>query len=542
MLTDMQGLKDVFANWIVFGAAFSACMGGLLFGFDQGILSLVYVMPRFLKQFPEIDSTSGLPHTGLNKGLMTGLLELGAFLGAFQSGFLADRFSRKRTIGIGAIWFIVGSILQTTAFSYGHLTAGRFIGGVGIGLLSSTAPMYISEISPPNCRGAFLVLEGSSIVIGVVVMFYITYGTQYIPNSWCFRLPFLLQITPCVILVIGLWLLPYSPRWQVQVGRDQEALESLCRLRKLPATDPRIQAEWITMRADAIQAREVVVATHPRLVNSTGFAGELKLELAGWVDLFRPGVLNRTIIGIFLMLFQQFQGINALVYYSPTLFGELGLDTKLQIDLSGVLNIIQMIATCSAFFLLDRVGRKPPLIFGSIGNACSHFIVAGLIGKYQGKWDDHPAAAWTGVAFILYFMFSFGIGWSPVPWAIPAEISATSRRAKTVGLSVIANWLFNFIIGLITPPMIASIKYGTFIFFGAFSFMSLFWTIFFCPETKGKTLEDMDILFHTNAAHEERLARADIIALVCGSQQSAAFPRSGEKFDSTEHVEIASQV
>lgn len=139
-------------------------------------------------------------------------------------------------------------------------------------------------------------------------------------------------------------------------------------------------------------------------------------------------------------------------------------------------------------------------------------------------------------------MFSFGIGWSPVPWAIPAEISATSRRAKTVGLSVIANWLFNFIIGLITPPMIASIKYGTFIFFGAFSLMSLFWTIFFCPETKGKTLEDMDILFHTNTAHEERLARADIIALVCGSQQGAAFPRSDEKYESTEHVEIANQV
>lgn len=156
----------------------------------------------------------------------------------------------------------------------------------------------------------------------------------------------------------------------------------------------------------------------------------------------------------------------------------------MQIDMSGVLNIIQMCATTSAFFLLDRVGRKPPLLIGSIGNMCAHSIVAGLIGKYNGKWDQHPQAAWAGVAFIFVFMFSFGIGWSPVPWAIPSEINSSARRAKAVAISVCTNWICNCIIGLITPPMIQSIGFGTFIFFAGFALLSFIWTWFFCPETK----------------------------------------------------------
>jgi MFS family permease len=172
-------------------------MGGLLFGFDQGILSIVLTMKQFLNRFPETDPAQD-SGAAFNKGIMTGLLELGAFLGAIQAGYLADRYSRKKAIGesqwrrwpqiglelrllirpsqysaIGSVWFIVGSIIQAASFSYAQLVVGRFIGGVGIGFLSSVAPMYISEIAPPNVRGAFLALEGATIVIGIVIMFYI---------------------------------------------------------------------------------------------------------------------------------------------------------------------------------------------------------------------------------------------------------------------------------------------------------------------------------------------------------------------------------
>jgi hypothetical protein len=214
----------------------------------------------------------------------------------------------------------------------------------------------------------------------------------------------------------------------------------------------------------------------------------------------------------------------------------------MQIDMSGVLNIIQMIGTCSAFFFLDKVGRRPPLIIGSIGNTCSHFIVAGLIGKYNGQWNDHPQAAWAGVGFIFAFMFFFGIGWSPVPWAMPAEVHSSSRRAKGVAITTCCNWFFNFIIGLITPPMIEGIGFGTFIFFGAFSILSLIWTLLFCPETKGKTLEEMDAIFNTQAAHDELEAKHEIVSYMCrqaAGSTAATDEKASDKINPESWVENA---
>lgn len=169
--------------------------------------------------------------------------------------------------------------------------------------------MYISEIAPPNIRGAFLVLEAWSIVFGVVAMFYITYATRYIGNDWAFRLPFTVQMAPIVVLAGLLYFLPYSPRWLAQVGRDEDALQSLVRLRRLPATSPVVQAEWITIRAEAIRNRDVLVTAHPTLVGDD-LKSVLKMEAASWMDMFRPGVNKRTMIGVALMIFQQFTGIN----------------------------------------------------------------------------------------------------------------------------------------------------------------------------------------------------------------------------------------
>ncbi|ODN78377.1 hypothetical protein L202_04017 [Cryptococcus amylolentus CBS 6039] len=510
-----SGLKDIFANSLVLMAAFSACMGGLLFGFDQGVVSIILTMDQFLSVFPEIDAdvSSG---ASFNKGIMTALLELGAFIGALQAGFLADRYSRKKTIAIGAVWFIIGSIIQTTSYSFAQLVVGRFIGGLGVGVLSAVAPMYISECAPPNIRGSCLALEGSSIVIGIVIMFYITYATRYISNDWAFRAPFLLQMTPCIGLCIGLYKLPYSPRWLASVGRDQECLDALVRLRRFPTSDPRLQAEWITVRAEAVHNREVMLEEHPNLQGEDVWS-QIKLEIASWIDMFRPKMIRRTSIGIVLMVFQQFLGINALIYYSPTLFEELGLDYQMQLDMSGVLNILQMLATFVAFFILDRVGRRAPLLIGSIVITSCHVIVAAIMAVYSKDWAAHMTQAWVAVAFIFLFMFAFGLGWSPVPWAMPAEINPSSRRAKGVAITTCACWAGNFIIGLITPPMLQHLKYGTFLFFAAFGLLSGIWTWFFCPETKGKTLEQMDEVFHTNTAHLDLIAKRDIEAIIMGT-------------------------
>ncbi|KIR43498.1 monosaccharide transporter [Cryptococcus deuterogattii 99/473] len=525
-----NGLRDMFGNGLVVAAAFSTCMGGLLFGFDQGILSIVLTMPQFLEQFPDIDVNAS-SSAAFNKGIMTALLELGAFIGALQAGFVADKYSRKKAIALGSLWFIIGAIIQTCSFSFAQLVVGRFIGGLGVGLLSAVAPMYISEVAPPNIRGALLAMEGATIVIGIVVMFYITYGSRFIENDWSFRLPFLIQMAPCILLGLGLWKLPYSPRWLAGAGRDADCLRALMRLRRLPSTDPRLQAEWISIRAEAIQNREVIIKDHPSLQGGD-FKSELKLEVASWIDMFRPKLIKRTIIGPILMLFQQFQGVNALIYYSPTLFEQLGLDYEMQLDMSGVLNISQMVATIVAFFLLDRVGRKPPLIFGSICNTICHVIVAAIMAKYSHDWVKYHNEAWVAVAFILIFMFTFGVGWSPVPWAMPAEVHSSSRRAKGVAITTCACWLCNFIIGLITPPMLQNIKYGTFLFFGAFAFLSGIWVWFFCPEPMGKTLEQMDEVFRSNTAHEDNIIKAEIQVAIMGGasiESTDSVIRSREK-------------
>lgn len=511
-----SGPKDIFANGLVAACAMAACIGGFLFGFDQGLLSIVLVMPRFNDDFPSINEAVD-PNAGWNRGIMTALLQLGAFAGAISSGFLADRYSRKASIGAGIIVSVIGNIIQTASHNYGTLVAGRFIGGVGTGILSSTAPMYISEVAPPNVRGAFLVMEQFAIVLGIVIMYWITYGTRFIENEWCYRLPFFLPIVPAIPFTLILWYLPFSPRWLAGKGRDKEAFDTLCYLRRMPADDPRVQAEWITIRAEAVHSREALVRRHPKMSGETGFVPELKLEGMAWIDMFKKNVIRRTMIGIAIMFFQQFVGINALIYYSPTLFQQLGLDSELQLIMGGVMNIAQLCAVIPAFFILDKVGRKPVLLFGSFGMTASHFIVGAMIARYSYDWETNQVQAWVGVAFIIAFMVFFGIGWGPVPWSMPAEVHSSSYRAKGVALATCSNWLNNFIIGLVTPPLVQNTGYGAFIFFGVFSVLSGLWTWFIAPETKGKTLEQMDRAFHSHTAQADLAAKHEIYDLMIPS-------------------------
>lgn len=181
-------------------------------------------------------------------------------------------------------------------------------------------PVYISEISPPEIRGSLLVFEELSIVFGIVVAFWITYGTRVIPNHWSWQLPFLLQILPGILLGFGAILLPYSPRWLASKGHEDAALRSLAKLRALPDTDHRVRAEWMDILAEARFQKAVMAERHPTLAGSSEKSNKIKLEIVSWTDCFRAGCLRRTHVGAGLMFFQQMVGINALIYYSPSLF------------------------------------------------------------------------------------------------------------------------------------------------------------------------------------------------------------------------------
>ncbi|KAH8171020.1 sugar transporter domain-containing protein [Sarocladium implicatum] len=488
------GLKGILQSPFVFFAALLASMGGFSFGYDQGVISIINVMPEFHRVFPEAKS-------GFGKGFMTGMLELGAFLGCVFMPWLADTISRKRAISIVVVVFNIGAILQTAAVNYEMLVLGRTIGGIGVGALAMGAPLYISEIAPPNLRGTLLVLESVSIVLGVVVSFWITYGTREMAGEVAFRLPFGLQMVSATMVGIGIFFFPYSPRWLAMVGREDEAAASLAKLRRLPPTDERVQAELNGIVAEARFQQAVVKQRHP---NAEG----IKLEVKTWLDLFSLKLWRRVIVGCGVMFFQQFSGINAFIYYAPTLFQTLGQDYEMSLIMSGVFNMLQLVAVSVCFLIIDNVGRRPLAILGGIGGCVSWGIMAVLVGLYSKTWDSHQDAGWAAVAMAFMFILIYGCTYAPLGWALPSEVFPSAMRSKGVALSTSTNWICNFIVGVVTPPMLESWGFGTYLFYGGWCGVAVFWAWFFVVETKGKTLEQMDEVFGDNIAQEER----DLIA------------------------------
>ncbi|CAH0047574.1 unnamed protein product [Clonostachys solani] len=505
------GFRGLFSSPYVAMCAAFAAIGGLLFGYDQGVISVTLVMDHFLNRFPEVSDHA--PGAGFKKGLMTAMITLGAFIGALNQGWIADWASRKRSIMISVVIFTIGSAIQTGAVNYDMLVAGRFIGGVGIGMLSMVVPLYIGEISPPEIRGSLLVFEALFVVLGIVVAFYITYATRHMPSDWSWQLPFLLQIIPGVILGLGAIFLPFSPRWLASKGREEEALHNLAKLRRLPDTDNRVRLEWMTILAEARFQNGAVQERHPSLADSPNATAKVKLEILGWVDCFKGGCWRRTAVGAGLMFFQQFLGINALIYYSPTLFGTMGLDLEMQLTMSGVLNVLQLIGVLTSVWTIDRFGRKTTLLWGTVGAFIPLLVIAILVARFSSDWPSHTAEGWACVGLLFFYMLVFGASWAPVPWAMPAEVFPSSLRAKGVSISTCSNWINNFIIGLITPPLVQATGFGAYIFFGAFCVIAFVYVWFFVPETKGKSLEEMDEVFNDHngsddVAKKERILQA----------------------------------
>lgn len=304
------GVRGIFSSSYVLLCAACATLGGLMFGYDQGVVSVILVMPQFLERFERVSETAS--GAGFWKGLMTAMIELGALLGAFNQGWIADKISRRYSIIVAVVIFTIGSILQTAAMDYAMLTVARFIGGIGIGMLSMVAPLYISEISPPEIRGTLLVLEELCIVGGIVIAFWITYGTRFMAGEWSWRLPFFLQMIPGFVLLGGVFALPFSPRWLVSKGRNEEALANLSKLRQLPATDKRVRQEYTDILAEVTFHQEVSAERHPQLQDRTK-KSRILLELVSWADCFKRGCWRRTHVGVGLMFFQQ-------VCYSPVCY------------------------------------------------------------------------------------------------------------------------------------------------------------------------------------------------------------------------------
>ncbi|KAJ7227225.1 hypothetical protein GGX14DRAFT_628926 [Mycena pura] len=503
-------------NRRIFLMAVFASLGGLLYGYNQGVFSGVLSMRSFDNRMGDAVVNTG------KKGWLVAIFELGAWLGVLLTGgsqdsrlpnimqpysnrlgYFADKISRKYTITLAVVVFCIGVIVQTTAKGPSNILGGRFVTGLGVGSMSMAVPLYNSEISPPE-----------AITFGIMVSFWIDFGTNFIGGSGetqseaAWQVPLALQIVPALILGVGILYMPFSPRWLVNQGRDDEARAVLAYTRGVPEDTELVQIEFLEIKGQYLFEKEVSEKRFPQYQDGH-FLSNVKLGFYAYLSLFQErSLLYRVAVGTLTMFFQQWTGINAILYYAPTIFQELGqVGNTNSLLATGVVGIAMFLATIPAVIWVDQLGRRPVLISGSDSFPCScHFVVAILTGLFHKSWHEHKAAGWVASAFVWIFAMGFGYSWGPCAWIIIAEIWPLSVRGKGVSIAASSNWMNNFIVGEVTPTMLQHLGFGTFVFFGAFSLLGGLFIMFFVPETKGVTLEEMEEVFGstTGIAMEEQ--------------------------------------
>ncbi|KAI5986533.1 general substrate transporter [Pisolithus albus] len=510
-LAGKSGWAGLVHNRRVFLIAVFASLGGLY----------ACIMKSFDNRMASAVNNSG------TKGWLVAILELGAWFGVLCTGYLADKLSRKYTIVLAVIVFCIGVVVQTAAYHPSSIYGGRFITGMGVGSLSMAVPLYNAELAPPEVRGSLVALQQLAITFGILVSFWIDYGTNYIGGTGdsqseaAWRIPLALQLVPALVLGAGILFMPFSPRWLVNQQRDDEALQVLSRARGLPTDSDLVQIEFLEIKAQYVFEKETSALKFPQYQDGTSRSNFL-LGVHDYLSLLRsPTLLRRVLVGSLTMFFQQWTGVNAILYYAPSIFTDLGLTgNTTNLLATGVVGIVMFLATIPAVLYVDKVGRKPVLVSGALIMAACHLIVAVLTGLYHNSWGSAPdpisqshkyghemlvmwaetdvrlkGAGWAACVFVWIFSIAFGYSWGPCAWILVAEIWPLSIRGKGLSIAASSNWMNNFIVGQVTPSMMTHLGFGTFVFFGAFSLMGGIFVLLFVPETKGLTLEEMDAVF-----------------------------------------------
>eukprot|EP01043_Picozoa_sp_COSAG02_P005353 COSAG02_NODE_144_length_34086_cov_65.390944_28_plen_365_part_00 len=330
---------------INFIAAFVG-VGGFLLGYDVGIISGVLAMDSFKSVFTFDD---------WQKGMIVTAFVIGCCVGGTSSSFLAEIWGRRTALAVSSLTFVIGGLLQVFCSTLPQLYAARAISGVAVGISSAITPFFNSELAPAERRGMLVTLNQIFMTGGIMVAFWVNYALQNLPNGW--RVAIALQTVPGVVLFIGCLIVPRSPRWLVQQGRDDEALASLLVLRGRHA-EARCKQELQGIIADV--------------------DAEKSLPTSSWSD-FCSGITGRRVIsGMGLQMFQMLTGINSVMYYAPAIFGACGFNTAEQLLATGGTGVVNFLATFLAFGLLDRVGRRTLLVSGAIGMAISMATLATL--------------------------------------------------------------------------------------------------------------------------------------------------------------------
>ncbi|KAJ5726929.1 Sugar transporter STL1 [Penicillium malachiteum] len=448
-----------------------ATMGFLLFGYDQGVMSGIINATDFDNVFTAARGDSTM------QALITAVYEAGCLFGAMFALFTADWFGRRRMVMLGGTIMIIGVIIQVTSF-IGHIPLlqfmfGRIITGIGNGMNTSTIPTYQAECSRTSNRGLLICIEGGIIAIGTAIAYWINFGASYGPPALTWRFPIAFQIVFGIIIVVGMYFLPDSPRYLISRGKVHEGEYVLAALAgcEIDSAETQLQKQLVIESIEAAGAAEG----------------------SGYSDLFTGGRtqhFRRMLIGSSSQIAQQLSGCNAVIYYLPVLMEDsLGMSTTMAMILSGVNMIIYAIFATFSWFFIEKIGRRKLFLAGMGGQTISMVIVfACLIPGGSG-----PA---KGAVFGLFlYMAFFGAAMLPLPWLYPAEISPIRTRAKANAVSTCSNWLFNFTVVMITPVLLDAIGWGTYLFFACWNAFFIPIMYFFYPETAGRSLEEIDIIF-----------------------------------------------
>ncbi|MEB6333453.1 sugar porter family MFS transporter [Staphylococcus pseudoxylosus] len=436
---------------------FLGALGGLLYGYDMGVISGALLFIR-----------DDIPLNSFTEGLVVSSMLVGAIFGSGASGPMSDRLGRRRVVFIIAIIYIVGALILALAPSMPILVLGRLVIGLAVGGSTAIVPVYLSEMAPTEQRGSLSSLNQLMITIGILSSYLINYAFTPI-EGWRWMLG--LAIVPSVILLIGVAFMPESPRWLLEHRSEKAARDVM----KLTFKDSEIDKEIADMKQ----------------INS--------ISESTWNVLKSPWLRPTLIIGSIFALLQQIIGINAIIYYAPTIFNKAGLGNATSILGTVGIGTVNVLITIVAIMIIDKIDRKRLLVFGNIGMVASLLIMAILI------WTiGIQSSAWIIVACLTLFIIFFGFTWGPVLWVMLPELFPMRARGAATGVAALVLSIGSLLVAQFFPILteVLSVE-QVFLIFAAIGICALIFVIKYLPETRGRSLEEIeaDLRSRTNAAN-----------------------------------------
>ncbi|HZT84949.1 MAG TPA: sugar porter family MFS transporter [Gaiellaceae bacterium] len=441
-------VREAVRNRRILGVALIAAIGGFLFGYDTGVIGGALL---FMKK------DLGLKTSGQQE-MTVAILLLGAVAGAAISGWLADKISRRRTKMISGTVYVIGAFACAFSQSYWQILASRFWLGLAVGTASFVAPMYIAELVPPRIRGGVVSFNQLMITTGILVAYIVDWGFAGFSNNW--RWMFGVAAVPGAVLAIGMYFMPFSPRWLVDQGREDDAREVL---------------EKYRLQEDDVEEELAEIKD----------VAEKEFSLR---ELLGKGVRRMLVVGVALAIFQQIVGINTVIYYAPTILKFAGQQNTGALTQSVFIGCTNVFFTIVAILLLDKLGRRFFLIAGT-----STLTVALVgLGIFFASPGVQHTVGWLALACLLTYIAGFAIGLGPVFWLMISEIFPIQMRGPAMAVCTMFNWGLNFAISYTFLTLTGVItKQGTFWLYAAFAVCAVIFFVTLVPETKDRSLEQI---------------------------------------------------